>query len=442
MVFRDHGNGARVALGPDHVYGSGGAVAGAVAAVLLVGRGEAELQVYPGPAYAYRELFVSLYGLYRIRRADIRAGRAFGPAVSVLVAHLRLQEMREVGRGPQHIVGAVAHAELARSAMVVEMPDAPCPGRHYEPSSLRGLLVGHVRESAVQALDNLRGGVQPGACERSGPQDRGSGGEEIAPPGIGGGVFRRSAGGFSVSGGLFRKRRPESREAVAYGAFGAIVDAVEAEHAAAAVHVMPLRVDARGLAPAAAALAGRAFAFIYGQAEQREAAEDAEQAADRADGVAVCPSARPCQDHQQHEGDSCGDEQRRCEAFALGKSGDAPDHSSVGAVGRKQGQKELGRGECGDDGEQQHGEAHDSVFLRVRETLEPVLRFRQRRALCLEFPELAGLAPVHGLAETAPEPDDQVLEDSQGADYGAVEPAEQQREQQYAQQYGDVEGQE
>ena len=260
--------------------------------------------------------------------------------------------MLQPGGRAQHVVGAVGHAELAGGAMVVEMPDAHGSERHERPAASGRLLVSHVGQASVEAFDHL------GFGQGGRPYQRGAGGEEVPPAGVGGSIFPG-----------FRQRGLQPDETVAYRPLGAVVDAVEAEHAAAAVHEMVLHVDAGGLAAASAALACHALAFVDGEAEEREAAEDAEQSAHGADGVAVSSAAVPCEEADQREGDACRDQQGGCEAFTSGKPCDAPDHASVGAVGRQQSEQELQAQEGAGHGDQQHCGPHDAVLLLVGEAL-------------------------------------------------------------------------
>ena len=201
---------------------------------------------------------------------------------------------------------------------------------------------------------------------------------------------------------------------------------------------MVLHVDAGGLAAASAALACHALAFVDGEAEEREAAEDAEQGAHGADGVAVGPAAVPCEEADQREGDSCRDKQGGCEAFTSGKSRDTPDHASVGAVGGQQSEQELQAQEGAGHGDQQHCGPHDAVLLLVGEALRIVLRGGQGLSGGLEPLETARLPAVHGFSPDAPQADDHVLEYAQRADDRTVEPSEQQGEQQHSQDYREV----
>ena len=271
--------------------------------------------------------------------------------------------MLQPGGRAQHVVGAVGHAELAGGAMVVEMPDAHGSERHERPAASGRLLVGHIGQASVEALDHL------GFGQGGRPYQCGAGGEEVPPSGIDGRTVARARIRARTAFPGFRQRRLQPDETVAYRPLGAVVDAVEAEHAAAAVHEMVLHVDAGGLAAASAALACHALAFVDGEAEEREAAEDAEQGAHGADGVAVSSAAVPCEEADQREGDSCRNQQGGCEAFTSGKPRDAPDHASVGAVGGQQSEQELQAQEGAGHGDQQHCGPHDAVLLLVGEAL-------------------------------------------------------------------------
>ena len=159
---------------------------------------------------------------------------ALRAAVAVLIAHLGLEEMAEVGRRAQHPVGAGAHAELAGGAVVVERLHAPGARRDQARAALGGFLGKHLREAALRML-GLRG--QRGADQRRG-------GEEGAAAAVGL-VFASGLAGLL----------PESGEAVFQGALLAVVDAVETHHAARIVDAVVLDVDARGLAVLLAELA-------------------------------------------------------------------------------------------------------------------------------------------------------------------------------------------
>ena len=171
--------------------------------------------------------------------------------------------MFEVGGRTQHAVRTVADAELAGGAMVVEMLYAHGAEGNKAFAAFGALLVDYIGEAAVKTLYHLGRCVQGGSGKRAGSDHRRAGRDKTAPAAV-----SRSLVAFLSCRGLSRQRRLESDEAVSYRTFGAVVDAVEAQHAAAAVDIVPVHVDARGLATASAALAGHAFAFVYRETEQ------------------------------------------------------------------------------------------------------------------------------------------------------------------------------
>ena len=70
--------------------------------------------------------------------------------------------------------------------MVVEMPDAHGSERHERPAALRGPLVGHIGQTAVEALDHL------GFGQGGRPYQCGAGGEEVPTSGVGGRTVARA----------------------------------------------------------------------------------------------------------------------------------------------------------------------------------------------------------------------------------------------------------
>ena len=82
----------------------------------------------------------------------------------------------------------------------------------------------------------------------------------------------------------------------------ALAQAVEAVDAARVVYAVTGNVDAGGLAAAFAEPAVLAFCGVDLRTEHREAREETQRGAHRADGIAVSASVLPCQDNQRDEG--------------------------------------------------------------------------------------------------------------------------------------------
>ena len=233
----------------------------------------------------------------------------------------------------------------------------------------------------------------------------------------------------------------EPHEAVLDRSFRAIVQAVEADHAAGVVDPVVLGIDAGSLAAFAATSAVDALRGVNGRAEQGEAAHQAEGCADGADGVAVLAAPEPCAAEDEHEGYQAGDQQRRDDG-AGGHAHDAADDAPVGAVRGNEGDQHLAADDDRDDGEQQYAVAYPFVLRNVVEALKILLHFRLfRGSALLELLEFAGLGILQPLPAGAAEPDDHVLEDAHRADDGTIDAAEEEAGQQDDRDYDQVQGQ-
>ena len=408
-----------VVLALHHLDGVDRAVAGAVAAADLVAVHDAVL----GNDHGMADLDGALVGhafhqADGAGRADFGAAGAFDAAEAFVEGHFRLHQAVQPGRGPQHLVRAFAHAELAGGAVAVEILLAHGTGRHGRSRTRRHLLVFKLRYAFGQFP--LLG------IYRSGAGGKGQSGEESPASRFTLGLRFALLAGFRV-------------ELVLDGVAAAVLDAVEAGHAAAVVDGVVLRIDAGGLAALAAERAVDALVRIDHRAEQREAREQAERRADRADGVAPGAAASPGKDDYNYKGNYRHDQHGQ--ALQIDFRGIEGIASEVGRYcgeqvvdpavdGGEQSRRDasVGAVRCDEEGDgvesehQQHDEQDEEPvaqpfdLLGVMETV------------------LLALAP-------AADPGDDVLEDAQRADDGAVDPAEKKGQDDQADDDGQVQGQ-
>ena len=93
-----------------HLYGADRAVAGAVAALHLIGDADAIL-LYPyGMTYLDGRFVGFRYRPDSTCRTNFRTLGTFGTAVAALVGHFRMHQPCQVGRGAQHLVGTHRNA--------------------------------------------------------------------------------------------------------------------------------------------------------------------------------------------------------------------------------------------------------------------------------------------------------------------------------------------
>jgi len=93
-----------------HLYGADRAVAGAVAALYLIGDANAIL-LYPyGMTYLDGRFVGFRYRPDSTCRTNFRTLGTFGTAVAALVGYFRLHQPCQVGRGAQHLVGTHRNA--------------------------------------------------------------------------------------------------------------------------------------------------------------------------------------------------------------------------------------------------------------------------------------------------------------------------------------------
>lgn len=104
------------AFAVDHCYGAGGAVAGAVAAVLTVGGGNAQVGIDGRGSYLRDALCRGVDRADGSGRTDIGAARAFGQTIALGEYHPRLHETAWLKRRAQDAGRTFAHAQLARCA--------------------------------------------------------------------------------------------------------------------------------------------------------------------------------------------------------------------------------------------------------------------------------------------------------------------------------------
>ena len=101
-----------------HLYGADRAVAGAVAALHLIGDADAIL-LYPyGMTYLDGRFVGFRYRPDSTCRTNFRTLGTFGTAVAALVGHFRLHQPCQVGRGAQHLVGTHRNSCAFRAAVV------------------------------------------------------------------------------------------------------------------------------------------------------------------------------------------------------------------------------------------------------------------------------------------------------------------------------------
>lgn len=250
----DFGRILSVGIRRHHGYGLRGTVAGAVAALDVVGEGYAVLLDPHGVAYLYRRLVGCRDRIDGSRGAHLRALHALGTAVAAFVRHGGLHERHEARRGTQHPVGTYRHAELAARAMLRHVACAERSRGRDRSVALGSLLVEDRSQTSVHFHllgFGGRGGQKAHACDEVAARRVGFRGlfVRFTPPRI-----RVSCGGTLA---LVARAA-----AVFYGTLVAGVDAVHAGHAAAVIDGVVLDVDARGLAVAGAALAVDAFRSV------------------------------------------------------------------------------------------------------------------------------------------------------------------------------------
>lgn len=397
-----------------HKDGAGGAVAGAVAAVLTVCRRDAAVGVDNGCAYLDRAFLGCVDRLYRTGGTYLGAACALGAAVAVGEHELGLHESLGGERRFEHSRGAFAHAELACRAVLAEMFAADGAGGNGSDVVVVRFLMFEGSETAV---GHFVGGMRSeGASEKSGC------GYEGAATGV---------GGFRSLGGCVAARHPETERVCA-----AMVHAVQAYDAAAVVYLMVLSVDALRLAETSAETARNTFVKVYRDFEKRMGRDRSQCRADGADRVAVDASAPPCETCHEHNlcGGDRGENPRECR-----RSGDAVEKIYF-----------LRRGKVG------YGH-RDSTPARNEpltcETTENAVRLKQSGIRCRQnagksqdsreneyaqerkaHPDVGGCeaekpaAPLALRGEPHADTAHSVLKNTKRADNAAVQPAEQKAE--------------
>ena len=346
--------------------------------------------------------------------AQLAAAGALRTAEALLVAHLRLHEVFEVRGGPEHVVRAFGHTQLAAGAVPIEVFDASGAGRRERNLALRGLLGKHVGKAAVSLLGNLlRAGFD-------------------ALEGCGAKGYRRSGheGAAAVIGLLViliyplvilsrRRRIFLPRKLIFERIEFARPDAVEAVHAAGIVNLGRFFADgnAGGLAVMLASLAVLALVGVDHRAEHGKAREETEGGAYGADVVAVGAAAAEGEgyDHYQRH---YGNHQRgstpqpylffieSIAAGALGQPGQevvAPEvdglqkflhHAAISAIGGQKGYYHLDAGQKAYDKQHPYAVAQPGKFLlvMVRLFLSPGAQVRNG---ILEHAQRANHRAVH-----------------------------------------------
>lgn len=298
-VLDDTGDERRLAVAldlADHRDGPCRAMRRAGTAVDAIGIGDTEIVVHQCAADMDHGLLLLRDGKDGSGGTDPRAVGTLRTAEPAVEVHLGLHQVAGIGARTEYVVGAVGHAQLAGGAMLIEMPGALRSRRNEALRALRSLL-GKDRGEAAVILLALLGVKQGGGASHQGAQhERALAGIR----GLRGRLLRLSDGSFlrSDGRGLGGSHRPGHGsgdrlgglapvgEAVRQGVLRTLLDTVEAYHAARAVDLVGFTVDAGGLAVLVAFAAGDALALVDGHAEQREARNETQSRAYRADIVA------------------------------------------------------------------------------------------------------------------------------------------------------------
>lgn len=249
-----------------HRDGAGGTMGRAATAAGFPLAGEAEIVIHDGTADMDHGLLLFIYRENRSGRAYLRAVGALRAAEAAVEVHLGLHQVTGIGTRTEHIVGAVGHAQLTGSTMLVEVLGALSPGRDEALLALGSLLRKDGGKAAVGLL-RLLGMEQRGGAGKEGTKHEGA----LAGVGSRNGLGRR----LGAIG-----------EAIFQCALGALLDTVEADYATRAVDLMGFSVDAGCLAVLVAFAAGNALALIDGHAEEREPRNETQCGSDGADIVA------------------------------------------------------------------------------------------------------------------------------------------------------------
>lgn len=89
---------------------------------------------------------------YRACGTDLRTACALRAAVAALVGRFGLHQCQDTRRGAKYTCRADRHTELTAGAVLREMAQALCAGRHDRSLSCRYFFVGNDREAAVNGL--------------------------------------------------------------------------------------------------------------------------------------------------------------------------------------------------------------------------------------------------------------------------------------------------
>ena len=107
-----------------HLYGADRAVAGAVAALHLIGDADAILLNPYGMTDLDGRFLGEACQMDGIGRTHLRTLGAFGAAVTAFVGHFRLHQFCQVRRRTEHLVGAYRYAELAGCEVLCKVAGA------------------------------------------------------------------------------------------------------------------------------------------------------------------------------------------------------------------------------------------------------------------------------------------------------------------------------
>ena len=256
-----------------HLYGADWAVAGAVAALHLIGDADAIL-LYPyGMTYLDGRLVCRRDFQNRARRTYFRTFRTFGPAVAELVRGHGLHERRQRGRRAQHARRTHRHAKLAARAARGHVTEALRAGRHDRGGAVRNLLVRDDGQAAVHFfLLRPRHG-----CRGEQTQT----GQKAPSGGIGLPAAVRDRYGRTPTALVPDRSAP------------ALIDAIHAGDTARIIDLMLPAVDTCRLAPAGALSATVAFRNVDDRPQQRKAGKEPEHRTYRANRIAIGPSGTP-----------------------------------------------------------------------------------------------------------------------------------------------------
>lgn len=326
--------------------------------------------------------------------------------------------MLQVAGGAEHSALAVAHAELAGGAVVIEILLGAC-AEWNDAAALRGFLLGGCSCQLAAAGLGGEGGEGEDGC-----------GYECAAAV----VWSRFGLGL-----IFGLRSAEADELIMYGVALATGDAVEAVDAAGIIYLVMLSVDTGALAAAVAASAGIALFSLDDGTEEGEAADEPEGCAHRTYRVAPGSPPEPSTDKYDDKSHGCHNQHSRDHTLAFGKTRYGADDAAVCAIRSNECHEELDADDYRDYREGEYGIAYNLMLLDKSEMLDIGLELRDLLAFGLCLLHLLALHLVKQEASAATDPHYNVLEYAHRADDRAVYAAEHESERDDAGNDGDVE---